>query len=65
MVWIVLVIAGLFEIGFTLCFRLSQGFTKLAPTISFVIFAAVSFFLLFFLLLLVGSIAGLKLVSVA
>ena len=46
MVWIVLVTAGLFEIGFTFCLKLSHGFTKVVPTIGFVIFAAVSFFLL-------------------
>ncbi len=46
MAWIYLFIAGLFEIGFTTCLKLSNGFTKPIPSIGFVAFAAVSFGLL-------------------
>lgn len=46
MTWILLVIAGLFEVGFTTCLKMSEGFTKLTPSIGFVIFAASSFMLL-------------------
>ena len=102
--WIYLLVAGVFEIGFTTSLKLSDGFTKLLPSIGFVLSAAVSFWFLtkamqsiplgtsyavwtgigafgtavvgilafndpvtfgrvFFLLVLVGSILGLKLVS--
>ncbi len=102
--WIYLLIAGVFEIVFTTSLKLSDSFTKLLPSIGFVLSAAVSFWFLtkamqsiplgtsyavwtgigafgtavvgilafndpvtfgrvFFLLVLVGSILGLKLVS--
>ncbi len=102
--WIYLLAAGLFEIGFTTFLKLSDGFTRLGYSLAFLLFSAVSFWLLtramatiplgtayavwtgigalgtavvgvlffddplgswrvFFLLLLVGSIVGLKLVS--
>ena len=105
MAWMFLLAAGAFEIGFTTFLKLSNGFTKLVPSIFFLIFAAISFWLLtramreiplgtayavwtgigalgtaivgmvffrdpatfwrfFFLLILVASIVGLKLVSV-
>jgi quaternary ammonium compound-resistance protein SugE len=38
-----LLIAGLFEIGFTTAMRLSDGFSKLWPTLLFAVFAALSF----------------------
>jgi len=44
--WILLVIAGMFEVGFTTCLKLSEGFTKLVPSIGFFIFSATSFLLL-------------------
>lgn len=44
--WILLVIAGLFEVGFTTCLKMSEGFTKLMPSIGFVIFSATSFLIL-------------------
>ncbi len=46
MAWIFLLVAGFFEIGFTTCLKLSDGFTKPAPSVGFVAFAAVSFGLL-------------------
>ena len=102
--WIYILSAGIFEIGFTSFLKLSEGFTKPWPSIGFLVFGAVSFYLLtlgmkniplgtayavwtgigafgtaivgmvwfgdpltawriFFLLTLIGSIAGLKLVS--
>ena len=104
--WIYLLVAGIFEIGFTTALKLSDNFTKGAPTIGFLVLGAISFYLLslsmkhiplgtayavwtgigafgtalvgivffgdpvffwrvFFLLLLVVSIVGLKLVSIA
>lgn len=44
--WILLVLAGLFEVGFTTCLKMSEGFTKLMPSIGFVIFSATSFLIL-------------------
>ena len=46
MAWIFLLVAGLFEIGFTTCLKLSDGFTKVVPSVCFVALAAVSFGLL-------------------
>lgn len=46
MAWTFLLIAGVFEIGFTTCLKLSNGFTKVLPSIAFIIFAAISFWLL-------------------
>lgn len=104
MAWIYLLFAGAFEIGFTSCLKLSESFTKLWPTLGFLIFAAFSFaalsyslktiplgtsyaiwtgigasgtalvgilffgesadvWRLFFLLCLIGSIIGLKMVT--
>lgn len=102
--WLILVVAGLFEVGFTTCMKLSKGFTQIPYTIGFLFFSSLSLFLLnkavvqiplgtayaiwtgigafgtaligilffkdplslirvFFLILLIGSILGLKLVS--
>lgn len=44
--WIYLLLAGLFEIGFTLALKLSEGFSKLWPSVAFVVLGAVSFLLL-------------------
>lgn len=46
MAWAFLITAGLFEIGFTTALRFSAGFTKLVPTLLFVLFAALSFYFL-------------------
>lgn len=104
MAWVYILTAGLFEIGFTFFLKMSEGFTRPWPTISFFLFGAISFYLLtlgmrhiplgtayavwtgigafgtaivgivwfgdpatiwriFFLLTLIGSIIGLKMVS--
>lgn len=44
--WILLLLAGLFEVGFTTCLKMSDGFTKLMPSLGFVLFSATSFILL-------------------
>lgn len=44
--WLVLVVAGLFEIVWALGLKYSDGFSKLAPSIVVVVGAAVSFWLL-------------------
>lgn len=44
--WLLLVIAGLFEIVWALGLKYSDGFSKLVPSIVVVIAAAVSFWLL-------------------
>lgn len=41
--WSMLVLAGIFEIGFTTCMKLSEGFTHVTYTAGFLGFAAVSF----------------------
>jgi len=46
MAWAYLVIAGIFEIGFTTSLKLSEGFTKWVPSLLFIVFAAASFYLL-------------------
>jgi len=103
--WILLIFAGLFEVGFTTCLKLSDGFSRWLPSVGFMVFAILSFGLLnkvikviplgtaytvwtgigavgtvlvgiiffkesvdfwrvFFILLLVGSVVGLKMISV-
>lgn len=44
--WIILVIAGLFEVGFTTCLKLSNNFTNLKWSLGFVACIALSFFFL-------------------
>lgn len=44
--WLYLFSAGLFEIGFTTCMKLSKDFTHLWYTLGFVVCAAFSFWLL-------------------
>lgn len=104
MPWLILIVAGLFEVGFTTCLKLSNNFTDLKWSIGFFISITLSFLLLnraiqtipigtgyavwtgigavgtviigilffkepadfwrlFFIFSLIGSIAGLKLVS--
>lgn len=41
--WIYLVLAGAFEIGFTACLKMSDGFTRLWWSIAFVVSAVISF----------------------
>jgi len=44
--WILLILAGLFEVGFTTCLKMSDGFTKLMPSLGFLFFSATSFIIL-------------------
>jgi quaternary ammonium compound-resistance protein SugE len=44
--WFLLVVAGLLEIGFALSLKASDGFTRLVPTVLFVVFAIASLVLL-------------------
>ena len=46
MSWLILLLAGLFEIGFVVCLKLSDGFSKLVPTVAFATCAILSFLLL-------------------
>lgn len=50
MAWILIIIAGLFETAFAISLKASHGFTKVVPTILFVIFSIISFALLSFAL---------------
>ena len=102
--WTYLLLAGVFELGFTTALKLSEQFTRLGPSLMVLVFGSLSFWLLsksmatislgtayavwtgigafgtaligivffkdplsfwrvFFLLTLIGSIAGLKAVS--
>ena len=46
MAWIILLVAGLFEIGFAFGLKFSEGFTRLWPTVGMAISGAASFYLL-------------------
>jgi quaternary ammonium compound-resistance protein SugE len=46
MAWVLLITAGVFETGFAVMLKVSDGFSKLVPTILFAIFALASFGLL-------------------
>lgn len=46
MAWLILVLAGLFEIGFTLSLKYSENFTHFWPSVSFLLCAGLSFGLL-------------------
>ncbi len=46
MAWIILIIAGVFEIGFTTCLKLSDNFTNTKWSIGFVVCISMSFFML-------------------
>lgn len=43
MAWLYLLVAGLFEIGFTTFLKLSESFTRFWPTVTFLVLAALSF----------------------
>ncbi|MBK5934045.1 quaternary ammonium compound-resistance protein SugE [Rhodovulum imhoffii] len=45
--WLILLFAGLFEIGFTTAMKTSDGLTRPLPSLAFLICAVASFFLLF------------------
>lgn len=42
MAWLVLIVSGLFEAGWAVSLKLSHGFTRLWPAVSFAVFAALS-----------------------
>lgn len=44
--WIYLIIAGVLEIGFASMIKLTENFTKLVPTLVFLVFATGSFYAL-------------------
>ena len=46
MAWALVILAGMFETGFALSLKASSGFTRLVPSILFVVCAAASFVLL-------------------
>lgn len=46
MSWVYLIIAGIFEMGFTTALKLTEGFTKVVPSIFFCIFSMLSFWFL-------------------
>ena len=46
MAWFLIVVAGLLETGFAVALKTSEGFSRLVPTVLFVLFAAGSFTLL-------------------
>ena len=46
MTWLLLILAGLLEIGFAVSLKLTHGFTRLVPSVLFVTFGAASFILL-------------------
>lgn len=46
MAWLLVIVAGLLETGFAVSLKASDGFSKLLPSILFVVFAAGSFALL-------------------
>jgi quaternary ammonium compound-resistance protein SugE len=46
MAWVMLIIAGILETGFAVALKLSEGFSRLWPTVAFAVCAAGSFTLL-------------------
>ncbi|HZU56519.1 MAG TPA: multidrug efflux SMR transporter [Actinocrinis sp.] len=46
MAWLLVILAGLLETGFAVCLKLSDGFSRIVPTIGFAVFALGSFGLL-------------------
>ncbi len=46
MAWVLILVAGLLETGFAVALKTSAGFTRLVPTLLFLVFAAGSFTLL-------------------
>ncbi|MBJ7455031.1 MAG: multidrug efflux SMR transporter [Thermoleophilia bacterium] len=46
MVWLAVIVAGLLEVGFAVCLKASDNFTRPLPSVGFVAFAAASFGLL-------------------
>lgn len=46
MAWLILILAGLFEVGWAIALKYSQGFTRLWPSLLFVLLMALSLALL-------------------
>lgn len=46
MAWVVLFVAGLFEVGWAVCLKYTRGFTVLWPSVGFAVFMAASVYLL-------------------
>ena len=46
MSWCYLLLAGLFEVGFTTCLKMSESFSKPWPSIGFLVFTILSFAML-------------------
>ncbi len=46
MSWIILIVAGLFEIGWAVSLKYSEGFTKLTPSVIMIVSMAFSIYLL-------------------
>ena len=46
MAWVLLCVAGVFEVGWVICLKYSDGFTRLVPAVLTVISITVSFVLL-------------------
>ncbi|MBX6313178.1 MAG: multidrug efflux SMR transporter, partial [Isosphaeraceae bacterium] len=46
MAWVVLIVAGLFEVAWAICLKYTQGFTRLGPTLGFAVFMVASVSLL-------------------
>jgi quaternary ammonium compound-resistance protein SugE len=46
MAWVVLLAAGLFEVGWAVCLKYTKGFTQFWPTVGFATFMLLSFYLL-------------------
>ena len=46
MAYLLVIVAGLFEVGFATFLKLSDGFSRLIPSIGFMVCAAISFSLL-------------------
>ena len=59
MAWVVLVIAGLFEVGWAIGLKYTEGFTRFWPTVGTVVAAG----RVFSLGLIVAGIVGLKLAT--
>lgn len=46
MAWVMLFVAGLFEVGFVMGLNFSEGFTRLLPTLATFVSGGISFYLL-------------------
>ena len=46
MAWVLVVAAGLLEVGFAVSLKRSEGFSRLGPSVAFLLFGAASFGLL-------------------